>query len=174
MASSTLPLGSQTTRRPRWALSTSAPRLTAASGASSGRPASPTIGLLIGEADDVEGYEIVGHPHSAHRDGGLAVSQVSASLPDQVAYLLQHLVVLAAGALAPQARFGHTDHDVHPGVRSPHRVDSDVQVAVDPEQVRCPERHVDLLPRLHGNHRPMFSESRPGMARSGTPAASAA
>ena len=69
----TSPWGSQTTSRPRWKLSRMAPRLTAASGASSGKPpASSARGLLTGAADDVEGQYVVGHPHPAHRDGEVA------------------------------------------------------------------------------------------------------
>src|SRR5215210_8623587 len=155
-------------------LSTSGPRQTAASGASSGSPDSFTRGLLTGETDDVEGQQVVGDPHPAHRDGELAASQVLASLPDQGAKLLEQFVVRAAGTRAPQARFDHPQHGVDPRARRPHRDDRDVQVAVDPEQVRRPQRRVTPLPRLYGNHRLMFSESIPGMAASGTPAVSAA
>src|SRR3712207_9174447 len=119
-------------RRPRWTLSTSAPRVTAASGASSGRPAPVCTVLPAREADDVEGQEILGHPHPAHRHGGLAVSQVLASLPDQGSYLLERFVVLAAGTLVPQACFDHPEHGVGPQARGPHRADRDVHVAVDP------------------------------------------
>src|SRR5918998_4610831 len=102
---STLPSGSQMARRPRWTLSTSAPRVTAASGTSSGRPAAPGTWLLIREAYDVEGEQVVGHPHAAHRDGEVAAGQVLAPLPDQGAELLDQFVVLAAWAPTPQARF---------------------------------------------------------------------
>src|ERR687897_492568 len=158
---STLLSGSQMARRPRWTLSTSGPRVTAARGESSGRPASPGTWLLIREADDVERQQIMGHPHTAHRDGELAACQVLAPLPDEGAELLDQFVVFATGTPTPQAR-------------CPHRDDRGVHVAVDPEQVRRPQRRAGPLLRLHGNHRLMFSESIPGRASSGTPAASAA
>src|ERR671912_2237615 len=171
---STLLSGSQMARRPRWTLSTSGPRVRAARGASSGRPASPGTWLLIREADDVEREQVMGHPHTAHRDGEIAACQVLASLPDEGAELLDQFVVLAAWAPAPQACFGHAEHAVDPRARCPHREDRDVHVAVDPEQVSRPKRRVGPLPRLQGNHRLMFSESIPGKASSGTPAISAA
>src|ERR671910_350193 len=153
---STLPSGSQMARRPRWTLSTSGPRVRAARGASSGRPASPGTWLLIREADDVERQQIMGHPHTAHRDGEVATCQVLAPLPDEGAELLDQFVVFTAGTPTPQARFGHAEH------------------GVDPEQMSSPQRRAGPLPRLQGNHRLMFSESIPGRASSGTPAASAA
>src|SRR5918992_3012080 len=135
---STLPSGSQMARRPRWTLSTSGPRVTAARGESSGRPASPGTWLLIREADDVERHQVMGHPHTAHRDGELAACQVLAPLPDEGAELLDQFVVFAARAPTPQACFGHAKHGVDPRARCPHREDRDVHVAVDPEQVSSP------------------------------------
>src|SRR5918997_4058127 len=131
-ASSTLPSWSQTARRPWWTLSTSAPRVMATSAASSGRSASVYTVLPAREADDVEGQEILGHPHPAHRNGGLAARQVLASLPDQGSYLLERFVVLAAGTLVPQACFDHPEHGVDPRARGPHGADRNVHVAVDP------------------------------------------
>src|ERR671910_525724 len=104
---STLLSGSQMARRPRWTLSTSGPRVRAARGASSGRPASPGTWLLIREADDVERQQIMGHPHTAHRDGELTACQVLASLPDEGAERLdQYVRVPLEGARGAE----HLDH----------------------------------------------------------------
>src|SRR5918993_612424 len=73
------PQGSKTARRPRWTLSTSSPRLTDASGTSSGKLASSFMGSFIGEADDVHGQQIVGCPHPAHRHEEISFCQVLAT-----------------------------------------------------------------------------------------------
>src|SRR3954462_14849629 len=82
-ASISSPLGPKTARRPRWTLSTSSPRLTAASGTSSGRPASSIMGSTIGEADDVHGQQVVCYTHPAHRHEEISFCQVPASFLDQ-------------------------------------------------------------------------------------------
>src|ERR671912_568501 len=100
---STLLSGSQMARRPRWTLSTSGPRVRAARGASSGRPVSPGTWLLIREAYDVERQQIMGHPHTAHRDGELTACQVLAprrlasTMPSMVSVLglAVHIAMIA-------------------------------------------------------------------------------